>query len=459
VLLHPIYESAMAWYSNETLTSLGGDLSVVVYLPRGVKPGEPVFYYGSRFDHSSMIGSITRKKHYTTSDDRKKTETHVLYGTDMWRIPHNPQWPESGAGLAAEFGVGDNGAFFFYRCGWKEVSDVTNGVLGYSEANNGEPFLKIGVGALVKGSCPSCDSSGDYMFNSPYLFHEEPQWTMEKVGDTALIMRQKVVLNNFGYRLAKEVSLMDNVLTVTSTLTNLGTQAFSTVWYSHNFFTCDGVAVGPGYALDLNVAGPKESPRYDEPDTWSWTSPLADFAVVKSNTDSVHVAMGRTLIAGEKIKALFKGDGASNGGFRLLACDTSIEASIPTLEQLPGDSGFSMYAFNLYIERGTLSPEPQVLLNLDPGASKTWTQRLVFEDADTTKSVVFRISARMRMASAARSISASVATVEGMVGFCCLLVLGLLLGIPWASRRRNRRLQYNVIADESDDDDKCSKRS
>ena len=58
------------------------------------------------------------------------------------------------------------------------------GVLGYDEAQAGDPFLKIGVGKLLKGSCKACNatdvSAGGYRFNSPYEFAEEPVWTVVK---------------------------------------------------------------------------------------------------------------------------------------------------------------------------------------------------------------------------------------------------------------------------------------
>lgn len=133
-------------YSNITLTS--NELEVTYYLPRGAHQianinDNNLFYYSSRFDHSSMVGLIRTKS------------SHRLYGTDLWKVPHNYRWPESGAGLASEFGVGDDGDLCIFRCGWTAATDVTNGVLGYQEAASGEPFLKIGVGQLVKGSCPT----------------------------------------------------------------------------------------------------------------------------------------------------------------------------------------------------------------------------------------------------------------------------------------------------------------
>ena len=118
------------------------------------------FYIGSRFEHGSMIGD------FLIGNDRE------VYGRGLWREPHNPNWPESGVGLASEFGCGHDGVACVGR------GDIYNGVLGYDTAKAGEPFLKIGVGALIKGSCPACSWKDDdvYKFNSPYKFFRPPSW-------------------------------------------------------------------------------------------------------------------------------------------------------------------------------------------------------------------------------------------------------------------------------------------
>lgn len=443
-------------YANVTLVSQDGDLTAVVYLPQGIKQDEAVFYHGTRFDHSSMIGSITRKRHYVDSDGKPATKTHVLYGTDTWRIPHNSNWPESGVGLAAEFGVGDNGAFCFYRCGWSEASDITNGVLGYAEAKIGEPFLKIGVGALLKGTCPSCDSAGDYMFNSPYLFHEEPVWRMKQHDDTTVRLTSEVTLDNYGYRIEKEISLIGDTLSLTTTLTNLGAQPFSTVWYSHNFFSCDGYAVGPGYSLSLNLKGIRADglPPYEEPDTWSWSTPLDKYAKVTPYPDSINVEMVRALRPGVSIKSLFLNDGASNGAFQIRGCGSSVDTSIPEMESR---SDMSMYAFNLYVERGTFSPEPQILMHLEPGAFTTWTQRLVFGDADTPPIAAF--PATMQLSNPFGSAGA-ISLHQILVAFGLILVAFAVFSISWPSsswrQRRHQRRQYNAISDVDDENTQSS---
>lgn len=461
-------------YANVTLTSLDGDLSVVVYLPKGIKTedyndsDEPelTYYYGSRFEHGSMIGSITRKRRYTVSvkdDDNgdsthqeERVDTHVLYGTDTWRQPHNWNWPESGVGLASEFGVGDDGALCYFRCGWPEATDVTNGVLGYQEARNGDTFLKIGVGELVKGTCPACDSTDDYRFNSPYLLAEPPKWRLTRLAknshneNSAVQLEHEARLRNYGYKLIKDVSLTDNVLSVTTTLQNLGDAPFSTVWYSHHFFTCDGEAVGPGYSLDLNIKGDSSHPLYEEPGTWTWATPLQEYAIGKLYHDNVHVKMTRPLDPGIRIKAEFLDDGETNGDFTLSACQTSIEAELQSLDfqSHSPDSLLSMYAYNLYIERGTFSPEPQLLIrNLQPGQTVSWTLQLSVNDK--SKDPAQRLPPDTPWWTLASSISLKQPFAEDtlMFSYAGVITLSslflLLLNKSWTRYRRRR--DYNSI--------------
>ena len=202
------------YYENITLVSLDGDLSVVVYLPYDGRshPHPPhhnnneeddtndtnpknYYYDGSRFDHGSMIGSITTKRRRRRrkkksnrkeeeeegdpEEEEEEEETHELFGSDLWRLPHNRHWPESGIGLASEFGVGDDGSMCDVQCGYSAASyGITNGVLGY-EDHEDDTFLKIGVGVLYKGTCPACDSTQDYKFNSPYQMASTPIWTIQ----------------------------------------------------------------------------------------------------------------------------------------------------------------------------------------------------------------------------------------------------------------------------------------
>lgn len=370
----PKIDALESFYSNVTLTANDGDLSVVVYLPAGIKPGEREYYVSTRFDWSSMIGSITR----TTTNPLGEKETHSLYGTRQWRLPHDPYWPESGVGLASEFGVGDDGSLCSFLCGWNQTNEVTNGVLGYQEAKSGESFLKIGVGELIKGSCSTCDSAEDYKFNSPYRFATLPVWKLDDAGDgKSITLSHEATVRNYGYRLQKQITLHDDQLLVKTTIKNTGTASFSTAWYSHHFFTCDIHPVEYGYSVDYDLANTDGD--YREPGTWSWSTPLKKYATIrKLDDDAVRIEMERGVESNVKIKAEFVKDKQSRGVFTLQACNTKIKESIPEIAD--PNSDISMYGFNLYIESGTFSPEPQILLQLLPGKSTSWTQQLDFQD-------------------------------------------------------------------------------
>ena len=367
--------NAQASFANVTLKANKGDLSVVIYLPQGIKPDEPTYYLSSRFDHSSMIGNIQRT---TRNPDTGEKFTRILYGGGQWRVPHDPYWPESGIGLAAEFGVGDDGAFCNYRCGWYQVNEVTNGVLGHQEAKNGESFLKIGVGELIKGSCATCDSTDDFKFNSPYRFASQPVWRLKKYKETnSIALSQEAVLNQYGYTIRKEIQLNDDELLVKSTLTNIGRVPFATAWYSHHFFTCDNHPVGKGLGVDLDLAA--SGGNYDEPGTWFWSTPIENYATITPKEDVVSVEMNRGVERNVRIKAEFSKNEQTHGTFTLHGCETSIRESIP---EVGTEGGVSMYAYNLYIESGAFSPEPQIYMHLWPGQSISWTQRLEFNDYD-----------------------------------------------------------------------------
>lgn len=369
------HANAQATFANVTLRSKDGDLSAVIYLPQGIKPKEPTYYLASRFDHASMIGNIKRR---TRDPETGKFTTHVMYGTEQWRVPHDPYWPESGVGLASEFGVGDDGAFCNYRCGWFQVNEVTNGVLGYQEAKNGESFLKIGVGELIKGSCPTCDSTDDFKFNSPYVFAKRPVWTLEEhQGSNSIALSQEAVLNQYGYQLRKEIRLNNDELLVKTYLTNIGRVPFATAWYSHHFFTCDNYPVGKGVGVDLDLAATQG--HYEEPGTWFWSTPIENYAPVTPRDGFVSVDMTRGVERNVRIKAEFSKDEQSHGAFTLHGCETLIRETIP---EVGTEGGVSMYAYNLYIESGTFSPEPQIYMHLWPGQSISWTQQLEFDDYD-----------------------------------------------------------------------------
>lgn len=438
--------SSTTFYSNATLTSEDGDLEVVVYLPVGIDPLESTYYVSSRFDHSSMIGSMKRRTRKIV-DGKMVEEDHFLFGGELWRRPHNSQYPESGIGLAAEFGVGDDGAFCFFRCGWDGKDDVTNGLLGYDEARSGEPFLKIGVGKLIKGSCPACDSTDNYRFNSPYEFAELPQWHVLQSTSNVLSMEHQAVVKSHGYKLHKNIVLNNNEILVTNILTNLGSEPFSTAWYAHNFFTCDATPVREGYGVDLHIRGQRGTGTrlFEEPGViGSWAVPLQQFATVKEYRDHVSVDVFRALEDSTRIKAEFTKDSASRGEFSLHGCGTSIKNNFP--EVMRGD--LPMYAYNLYLEKGTISPEPQLLIQLNPGGSTSWTQRLLIEDTANPDEPKKKTHLLFGIRSISLTDSLNSDNTWKLLPVCIIVSLTLLtLIVSGRASERHRRARYSQIPD------------
>ena len=363
-------------YPNATLSS--DTVSARVFLPcssgdAAAGGGEGCYYRSSRFEHGSMIGDVTLRDPPSSSAE--------VYGRGMWRQPHDPSDPESGLGLASEFGCGDDGS----RCAGR--GDITNGVLGYDDADpDGGVFLKIGVGALVRGSCPDCGDDGAYRFNSPYEFAREPVWTVLPSPDPEEVtfVSEERLGKDWGYRLQKTTRLDGNVLTVRSMLTNIGKKQFTTPWYCHHFFTGDDTPVGPGYRLDLGLSEyglEMTRARYKQPGLGTWSGDLADYANVTMAPDgSIGISFRSSVPDGKRLKADFLDGSAytlTDGSFALSAPNgVRVQAKIPEL-QTQSRNPF-IYGYNVYVERGTLSPEPMLLLYLQPDETTVWTQHLKF---------------------------------------------------------------------------------
>lgn len=415
-------------YRNMTLTS--PIMSARVFVPTG--PGISEYYRGSRFDHGSMIGDITFGK------DRE------VYGRGLWREPHDPFWPESGVGLASEFGCGDNGA----SCVGK--GDITNGVLGHETAKVGEPFLKIGVGALIKGSCPDCskDDNGDYKFNSPYKFYRPPSWRfLSSPGVNEVTFVSEEILGDFGYRIQKTTRLDGDILTVRSILTNLGKKQFTTPWYSHHFFTGDDDPVGPGYVLDLGLAEfglQNPVPQFKQPGLGSWSEDINDYANVTMARDgSISMKIKKIIPAGTRLKADFLDENTqtlTDGSFTVRAPNgISVSESIPEL-QTNSRNPF-IYAYNVYAERGTISPEPMLLLYLNPEETTFWTQRLKFS---ATEKSTGSLSFLSMFATKAWEIPFNSSGFAFMFLVACL---GVVVASYTRSTGSRRRFDYSSVPD------------
>jgi len=318
-----------------------------------------------------MVGDVR----ITSADDGA---AHTLLGSSDWRWPHDPTWTEAGVGLASEFGCGEDGV----RCagGWGAYeAGSLNGVLGYDEAAAGESFLKIGVGALVKGSCPGCNATDPadlYRFNRPYQLAERPDWQLVGVSKTSVSLRHSATLRGWGYRMertvrmsAREDGQRGGELTMETVLANTGTHAFSTPFYSHNLYTIDSQPSGPPWAVHLDMAAPQ---RYSSA---AWGSAVEEF--FRLDADGTFIATS-SVSEDVLMKATFLGDSnntqsSRNGSFTMEHGDVRISSSLGGTSE-----GEALYSYAMYVERDIISPEPARMISVAPGDSVSWVQRTSF---------------------------------------------------------------------------------
>jgi hypothetical protein len=225
----------------------------------------------------------------------------------------------------------------------------------------------------------------------------------------------------------------------------LGADAFRTAWYSHHFFDCNSKIIGPDYSVDLDLK--EATPQlFEEPGLSGWTMPLRDFARVKQHGDSINVQMQRFVGDGTRIKAEFLKDPASKGGFTLKGCGVSLTEHIPEVNPIDNDGAVSMYGFNLYIEKSTFSPEPQILIHLQGGATTSWTQRIVFEDMVSALEETPLESFGLKSLGISLVPSKKMSVMNHVGGMVLVVAAACVLAMV-AQRCKSRRSEYTRIGD------------
>ena len=275
------------------------------------------YYRGSRFDGSGMIAQVDYKG-------------HTFFGE--LKGPHNPKVDDHGCGPCEEFGMREP--------------------LGFREAAPGGAFIKIGVGRLVK-------TGANYFFNGGYRIAEPGEWKIRREGPGRLRFEQTLSdTNGWGYQYTKELILTDEpaVLRIARTLRNTGTRRIVTDHYSHNMFIFDRVPIGKAYRLVLPFA-PEATPAPSGATT------------LRGNV----IEFGQDPLTSTFWTALTGFSTPAHNGVRVETPGLGLALEIKT------DLAPSKY--EVYAEQAALCPEPFVALDVEPGASLTWTTELRFSAA------------------------------------------------------------------------------
>mmetsp|Transcript_25460 Transcript_25460/g.52533 ORF Transcript_25460/g.52533 Transcript_25460/m.52533 type:complete len:148 (-) Transcript_25460:1057-1500(-) len=134
--------------------------------------------------------------------------------------------------------------------------------------------------------------------------------------------------------------------------------------------------------------------------------------------------------------------------------------AFPLLKKIPEIQTQSrnpfIYAYNVYAERGTLSPEPMLLLYLQPAETTFWTQHLKFSSSDKYNAQSSSSSSFIFMARAWQQSSLSPSS-RGilMMALCSAAIMALYTRFSGSNRRLVGRHyhSYSPIPDHSLEDE------
>ncbi|MFT4032162.1 MAG: hypothetical protein QM669_07060 [Siphonobacter sp.] len=273
-----------------------------LYLPDQQKG----YYRGQRFDWSGVIASLEYKG-------------HTYFG--CWFDKYDPYNHDAISGPVEEFVP-----------------------IGYETAKPGEPFLKIGVGALIK------KEDTPYAFYKPYENINPGTWTTEVKKDKAIFTHVLTHAAGYSYTYEKIVRLKKNHLILEHHLKNTGTKTIETNAYDHNFFVFDNQPIGPG----VQVTFPFELQAINQ------GKGFESLAEVKGK----QVRYLKELEKGESAQVFLAGFGTSASDYNLRAENKTIGI------QVHADQPITRIVY--WSIRTVFSPEPYIKIKAEPGKTMTW---------------------------------------------------------------------------------------
>jgi hypothetical protein len=285
-------------YPEATISN--GAVTAKLMLPDAEKGS----YRGTRFDWSGIIASLTYSG-------------HEYFG--QWFSKEDPKIHDSITGPVEEFLSNDAG-------------------LGYAEAKPGEPFIRIGVGAVRKP-----DEKAYRRFET-YEIVDPGKRTLRR-GSYWIEFGHQVSASGYGYDYRKTIRLNRTGFTISHVLNNTGTKPIDTLVYNHNFFVIDHEVVGPDMAIKFAW-----TPKPDKP--------FANGGEVRGD----EVRYTKELQTGETVAADLSGFGPF---------DMSIENQ-KTLAgvRITGDKPLTKLYF--WSIRTVACPEPYVHISVAPKQQAKW---------------------------------------------------------------------------------------
>jgi len=280
-----------------------GRVKATVHLP----DAERGYYRATRFDWSGSLASLT-------------WNGHNYFG--VWFPRYDPKLNDSITGPVEEFVSG----------------------IGYDEAQVGEPFIRIGVGAVRKPQ-----ESAYRQFNT-YDMVDGGKWTNVQSADRVEMLHEIGNTNGYAYRYRKVVRASGDTLVLEHSLLNTGTKPIKTSVYNHNFYMLDGQPTGPDTVVKFTFE-PKAARSFNG---------LAEIR----GTELVYL---QELQDRQTVQSMLTGFGDTAKDFDIRVENRKTGAGV----RQTGDRPLSQ--LNFWSPRTTVCPEPYVALDVAPGQESKWT--------------------------------------------------------------------------------------
>ena len=272
------------------------------------------YYRSTRFDHSGNMPSL-------------KVNGHEYFG--QWFEKHDPEIHDAIMGPVEDFGA-----------------------LGFMEAEPGETFVKIGIGALTK------PDDRRYSFARLYPVVNYGIWSINKKPDQVEFIHE---LNDkdYSYIYSKTVRLVPDKaeMELVHSLKNTGKKTIETSVYNHNFFVIDNQKVGPDYTIIF---------------PWKPKGEGLGFGTL-AKIDENKIVFLRELMQGESVFCNgFEGFGTSSSDYDIRIENKKAGAGVRITCDKP------LFNQVFWACWTTPCPEPYIMIKAEPGQVFSWTIKYEF---------------------------------------------------------------------------------
>lgn len=298
---------------------------------------EKGFYQGTRFDWSGSVPDLSYAG-------------HTYFG--QWFVSYDPgvrdvAWDASANGYLAGKASADVGPV-------EEFTGPGDSAPGYDEAQPGDTFLKIGVGALRK---PLHGDDGKYDHYFPYEIAEHGKWKVRTFPDRVEFVQTIAERHGYGYEYTKILRLSQGTaeMQIEHKLKNTGSKILESNVYNHNFLINDHRPPGPPLRLVL--------PFDLHPET-----PMMPFAEVRGR----EIRYVKTLTNDERAFTQLTGFGTNPRDYDIRVENPATGAGV----HITADQPLSRLMF--WSVKPVLAPEPFIHLQVSPAAEFRWTIRYQF---------------------------------------------------------------------------------